>query len=347
MEIDRLRELVRAHGWNSTVAQLLNPGFDYWVAADGDAAAGYIEHGRWWVVAGAPVAAPDRFETAVAELEQAARARQRRLIYVAAERRLEGLLSDERRWARLLLGAQPLFDPALWPATLAGHASLRAQLHRARNKGTRVEEWAPERAGRDPGLRRCLEQWLTRRGLPPLLFLTTPWTLGTLTEAGRRIFVAERGGEPVGFLLASPAPARRWALVEQLVRGDAAPNGTGELLIDAAFRALAGSVDRITLGLAPLSGRSGDWSGAPVWLRAAVAWARAHGRRFYNFSGLESFKAKLGPLEWEPVWLVASGPRIGPSALWAMLAAFAGGHPVRFAARALTRAVGRELAGRR
>lgn len=338
---------MRAHGWNSTVGQLLNPGFDYWFAADGGSAAGYVEHAGWWVVAGAPVAAPERIGSAVAELERAARDRRRRLAFFAAERRLEGLLADDPRWKRLRLGAQPLFDPALWPETLAGRASLRAQLQRARHKGVRVEEWAPERAVRDSGVRRCLDQWLARRGLPPLLFLTTPWTLDALSEVGRRVFVAERAGETIGFLLTSPAPARRWALVEQLVRGEGAPNGTGELLIDAAFRAFAGTVDRLTFGLAPLSARAGGWRHHPVWLRATVAWARAHGHRFYNFSGLESFKAKLGPLEWEPVWLLARSPRIGPSVLWAVVAAFAGGRPVRFAVRALARAASRELAGRR
>ncbi|HXT51804.1 MAG TPA: DUF2156 domain-containing protein [Thermoanaerobaculia bacterium] len=340
-DLELVRRLVLAHGWNTTCFQLLNPGLSYWRSADGDAVAGYVEHGRWWVVAGAPVAAPNRWASAVAELEAAARERGRRVAYFAAEERLEELHGPGGRWARLRLGAQPIFDPRRWPDTLAGHASLRAQLARARNKGVRVREWPAAEAAGDPALQRVLAEWLSRRGLPPLLFLTTPWTLGRLAD--RRIFVAERDGTPVGFLVSSPVPARRWALVEQIVRGASAPNGTAELLVGAAFDALAGECERVTLGLAPLSDRAGGWESAPPWLRLLVRWARVHGRRFYNFRGLESFKAKLDPVEWEPVWLLADGPRIGPGLLWAVLGAFAGGRPSRFAARALARAAGQEL----
>jgi phosphatidylglycerol lysyltransferase len=339
-ELAAVRRLVLAHGWNTTCFQLLNPGFDYWLSERADAAVGYVRQGSWWVVAGAPVAAPERWAEAVGELAAAARERGARLAFFAAERRLEGLLEGRSGWARLRLGAQPIFDPRRWPSAVAGHPSLRAQLHRARNKGVAVREWAPELAAGHPDLWRCLRQWLARRGLPPLLFLTTPWTLGRLAD--RRVFVAERGGRAVAFLVTSPVPARRWALVEQLVRGDAAPNGTAELLVDAAFRALAGSCERLTLGLAPLSGRTGGWQEAPAWLRLLVGWARAHGARFYNFRGLEAFKAKLGPEEWEPVWLLAEGGHIGPSLLWATVGAFAGGRPARFVARALLRALGQE-----
>ncbi|HET9766380.1 MAG TPA: phosphatidylglycerol lysyltransferase domain-containing protein [Thermoanaerobaculia bacterium] len=340
-DLDLVRRLVLAHGWNTTCFQLLNPGLRYWFSSARDAVAGYVEQGRWWVVAGAPVAAERRWREAVAELEAAAHERAKRIAYFAAEQRLEGLPAPPGRRARLRLGAQPIFDPRQWPATLARRTSLRAQLARARNKGVRVREWRVADAAGDPRLRRCLDEWLARRGLPPLLFLTTPWTLGRLAD--RRVFVAERDGVPLGFLVSSPIPARRWALVEQVVRGAAAPNGTAELLVGAAFDALAGECDRVTLGLAPLADRAGGWEQAPPWLRLLVGWARVHGRRFYNFRGLEAFKAKLDPVDWEPVWLLADAPRIGPGALWAVLGAFAGGRPVRFAARALARAVSQEL----
>jgi phosphatidylglycerol lysyltransferase len=113
--------------------------------------------------------------------------------------------------------------------------------------------------------------------------------------------------------------------------------------LDAAFRALAPEVESITLGLAPLSDRTGGWDEAPPWLRLLVRWARAHGRRFYNFRGLETFKAKLRPESWEPVWLLTAAPRITPGLLWAVVAAFAAGHPARYALRALGRAALQEV----
>jgi phosphatidylglycerol lysyltransferase len=267
-------------GWNTTAYQLLNPGLAYWFAAAGDACAGYFRHGRWWIVAGAPVASEARLPEVVAELEAAARKRAARVAYFGTEGRLEALFSDPRGRPlrpRLRLGAQPLFDPALWPATLARHASLRAQLSRARNKEVVVREWSAAEATDHPALLRCLADWLEHRGLPPLEFLTTPWTLSRLED--RRIFVAERRGEVAGLLVTSPVPARRLALVEQIVRSGTAPNGTNELLIDAAFRALETDFEWITLGLAPLADRLGEWEEAPAWLRLLVRWARAQDRK--------------------------------------------------------------------
>src|SRR5690606_28869898 len=102
-----------------------------------------------------------------------------------------------------------------------------------------------------------LEQWLGTRGLPPLHFLVETRALDAPYE--RRVYVAERDGEAVAFLVASPVPARHGWLVEQAVRGSGAPNGTVELLIDAAVRDAANRGDRyFTLGLSPLSDRAGS-----------------------------------------------------------------------------------------
>ena len=197
-------------------------------------------------------------------------------------------------------------------------------------------EWDPAQATASPGLARCLEAWLAHQHLPPLHFLVEPDLLGNLLD--RRVFVAERAGTTAGYLLLSPIPARAGWLVEQIIRRPDAPNGTTELLVDAAMRAAAADHSAyVTLGVAPLSSRAGP-PGGGVWLRMALAWARAHGRRFYNFGGLESFKAKFRPEGWEPAWLLANDRSIGPRHLWAVASAYAGGSPMRTVGRALARA---------
>src|SRR5690606_33792566 len=105
------------------------------------------------------------------------------------------------------------------------------------NKGVEVHEWPAAQAGADPRLRDCLLDWLSTRGLPPLHFLVETRTLERLYD--RRVFVALRPAELVGFLVASPIPARGGWLIEQIIRGSGAPNGTAELLIDAAVRGIA------------------------------------------------------------------------------------------------------------
>ena len=73
--------------------------------------------------------------------------------------------------------------------------------------------------------------------------------------------------------------------------------------MDAALRTFAEEgADYVTLGLAPLSRRAGVPDERPFpGLRLILAWIRAHGRRFYNFDGLDAFKAKFKPDAWEPL----------------------------------------------
>ena len=161
----------------------------------------------------------------------------------------------------------------------------------------------------------------------------------------RRIFVAEREGDVVAYLVATPVPARNGWLVEQWPRASRAPNGTTHLLVDAAMRAFADAGSRYaTLGLAPLSDLDRRPRRAePFWLRATMRWLRAHGRRFYNFRGLEAFKASLQPAAWEPVFAIAQGRRFTPGMLRAVAGVFSGRSPERFIGGALVSAALEEL----
>ena len=338
----RARELILAYGWNATAYQILNPGIQHWFSRLGDAVIGFVTQAGTRVVAGAPVCSAERLPAVVDEFGASAAAAGEHVCYFGAGSRLEGLLIPTGRWSVASLGAQPSWDPAGWPEIVAARASLRAQLNRARNKHVRVTEWDATRGATDPDVRRCLTEWLADRRLPPLHFLVEPETLGRLED--RRLFVAEREGSVVGFLLASPIPARHGWLVEQIIRGHVAPNGTAELLLDAAMRAVAADGARyVTLGLSPLSRHSRfDSQRMPRWLRLVLRWVRAHGRRFYNFEGLDRFKAKFAPDAWEEIVALSDTPHFSPRALWGIAAAFAQGSPLALVTRAVWRAARQE-----
>lgn len=338
------RALVLAYGWNATVYQTLNRGIDHWYSGAGDAFVGYVARAGVRVVAGAPVCAESRLRAVVTEFEQdAARAKQR-VCYFGAGDRLERVRGAMPTSASVVLGAQPIWHPAVLARTIASRATLRAQLHRARNKGLIVREWSADlgRAERAP-LERMLHEWLETRGLPPLHFLVEPYTLDRLGD--RRLFVAEcdrgRGAGPVGFLVAAPIPRRNGWLIEQCVRGRGAPNGTTESLIAHAAQVTANEgSEYLTLGLSPLSRRARTLvQPTPRWLRLTLAWVRAHGRRFYNFDGLDAFKAKFRPEAWESIFALSNERAVSPRTLYAIAAAFAGGHPEWTIARALAHAV--------
>lgn len=219
---ERARELVLRHGWNATAYQILNPGIALWFAAGGDAVIGFVRRSGVRVVAGAPVCAPERLRDIVGEFAADARGAGDRVCYFGAGERLEDAIRREGACGTVGLGAQPSWDPRRWGTVMARRASLRAQLNRARNKGVTVTRWGAERAENSRELTALLAEWLQTLGLPPLHFLIETDTIALTRD--RRILVAERGGVAVAYLVASPVPARRGWLIEQIVRGRGAPN---------------------------------------------------------------------------------------------------------------------------
>ena len=325
-----------SHGWNATAYRALDGDLEHWSPGAGDALVGFTRHAATRVVAGAPIAPHSRLAAVAAEFEEDARSRGERVCYVCAEERL--LASAPGRYAAVRIGAQPLWRARRWAAVFDGEPSLRAQRNRARNKGVSVERWPCSRVASDDGIASCRAAWLASRDTRPLSFLAyTDLSRAPLSALhDRRLFVALRGGEVVAYLVASPIPDRDGWLFEQVVRHPAAVNGTVELLIDAAARALAADgADLLTLGLAPLAGASTarsdrlddeSFASSPV-LTGLLSRVREYSSDLYDFAGLEAFKRKFRPERWESVYLLSHEPRTSLRTLYAVGSAFCGGRP--------------------
>ena len=321
----RALAFLKRYGWNATSFQCLEPGFQYWF--DDDACVAYVDTGAAWVAAGAPIAAPEQMSDAAARFAEAARAAGRRVCFFAVEQRFVDTVPCEA----IAIGEQPYWDPAEWPDTLRSSRSLREQLRRARAKGVEVCALPPDDLSDPANARRAavdalITRWLARRPMPPMGFLVqiAPFSF----PAERRFFVAEWHGHVVGFLALVPVYARNGWLAEDLLRDRTAPNGTAELLVDAAMRAVAeeGST-YITLGLAPLSG------GVSGWLRRIRSWSSG----LYNFEGLRAFRERLRPREWSPIYL-SFPPKQGELlTLYDVLAAFSSHGLFRFGVETLLR----------
>lgn len=317
------------HGWTTVSFQLLESPFRYWFEGD-DAFVAYVDTGGAWVAGGAPVAPEARLAEVAAQFCMAAREAGRRPSFFGCEQRFATAMATSAH--TLQVGVQPVWAPAQWSETLAsaGAASLRYQLKRARGKGVSIRRvTAAEVADPAGPLRAAIEalgaEWLASRRMAPMGFLVALEPIAFGSE--RVMLVAERaGGEIVGFLSAAPVYARRRLFVEHLLRARTAPNGTNELLFDAVTRvALERGDAAVTLGLAPLAG-----SITPV-----LRLARALSRPLYDFRGLHSFKRKLRPDSWEPVFLVT--PRSRALGLFDGLVAFAGGDLIGFVVATLAR----------
>ena len=329
------RQTVLKHGWNTTCYQIVNPGMLHWHSEG--AAVGFVRKGKVRVVAGAPVCPVEALPDVVKQFESGGE-----VVYFGAEERLKEFASSTQRYAISVMGGQPVWEPQSWIRAADGDASLRAQFNRSRNKGVVVKEWSPEVAD-VPTLRRVLNEWLETRGLPPMHFLIEPDTLANLAD--RRVFVAIREEEVIGFTTLSPIPERNGWLTEQFVRGHKATNGTIEMLIDFAIRTVAREgAEMVTMGMVPLS-RKVAWNcDDPLWLRFTMNWVRAHGRRFYNFDGLEWFKDKFHPDRWDPIYVISTVKPFPAKHLYAVAAAFTGMSPVKAIAKGAWKAVRQEAA---
>jgi phosphatidylglycerol lysyltransferase len=326
----RVLAILRRHGWNATSFQVLEPGFHYWFA-DEDGCVAYVDTGRAWVAAGAPLCALERL-TEVTERFAAEAGRQRRRVAFFA---VEARFVESMPWPNLLVGEQPEWDTALWPQTVQASASLREQLRRARAKGVSIrtvsrEELASPTAPLRQSLEALVSSWLSRHEMAPLGFLVQVDPLTLLED--HQVHVAEARGQLVGFLSASPVFSRGAWLFQNLVRAPSAPNGTAELLVDHAMKAANqttpdGSAAMVTLGLAPLAGA----------IEPALRWARSAGAVLFDFEGLRAFKARLRPTRWTPIYL-AFPPRQGAVAtVLDVLSAFARGRLFRFGLESLLR----------
>lgn len=331
-------------GWNATSCQILNPGIEHWFSPSRPAVVGYSRRGHLFNAAGSPVCAPEDLAEVCSEFEAFAERSRCRVCYVCAEERMRELFAHCSSHATIVIGAQPVWEPQTWTSIVASRASLRAQLHRARNKAVIVESMPPENAAADPGLRVVLREWLNARRLPPLHFLVEPDILdGPMQD--RVVLVAVRHAKPVAFLVASPVVAKNGYLVELLARSPQAPNGVSELLIDAAMQQFAHeNRSYVTLGLVALATAvQNEMCLNPLWLRGMMSFARAHANRFYNFRGLENFRVKMLPNRWEPVYAISNERSFSLATLYNVGAAFSGISPWLAIGIGLAKAVRREV----
>ncbi len=317
--------LVNSFGWNAMSFQILAPGFSYWFYGT-SACVGYVDTGGAWVAAGVPVGVPEVMRSAAEAFVHAAQLAKRRAVFFGAERRFVSAVPFER----FLIGQQPCWDPRAWQETAERDSGLRAQLRRGRAKQVLVHRVAADEGAPGTPLRRRLDEmlwrWQRNHPMPPMKFVVATHPFAHAKE--RRIFVAFVGDEPVAFASMTPIYARHGWCLQELIRDPKAPNGTCELLIDAAMKdACALESSYVTLGLVPLAGAQTPW----------LSWVRRLSSGLYNFAGLEAFRAKLKPCEWTPVYVAFPSTVSAQRAVRDCLAAFAPDGLVQFGSRALVK----------
>jgi hypothetical protein len=310
--LQRARALVLAHGWNAVAYQILNPGIRHWFAGAGDAVVGYAMYAGTRVVAGAPVCAADRVAAVAARVRRRRAARGER-VCTSAPATASRRASPPRARTPLCRGRAAVVGPAR-----VGRARVRSAAAQLNRRATRAcaSPSGGRRARAHPALRAVLAAWLAAAGCRRCTSSSSPRPRPRSPTAGCSSPARRGGGRPAGavaFLVATPVPARGGVAARAVAARPDAPNGTVELLADAAMRALAagrraGRDDGARAALAPRAPRGAR--PPPAWLALARGGRARTGGASTTSAGSTRSRPSSAPTPWEAIAAIADGPAV-------------------------------------
>ena len=331
----------QSHGYNAHALVGIARGTRVWTCPETEGAVAYNEFGKVWLVPGDPLASVENLAKVSDCFLQKAR----------AEGRVVGFMPATEQFAKqssglglraIKIGSAPYFDLATWAPRGDRAKKARAGVNQARRARVHVSEVieVDEKLIRETA---CLcKSWLTtRRSAIRFEWLFTV-DLFQHKEKKKYFTARDANGRLVGFLAASPIPARDGWYLEDVLRSKNAPNGTTDLLVVEVLDALKRSGAKLaTLGTALLATDGvADPDVHISRLLSKAAWLVAGWFSiFYNFDGVRRFKAKFAPSWWESEYVlmsqnVTAPPRVLSAAIHAIVPA----GPSYLIARQLSRA---------
>jgi pimeloyl-ACP methyl ester carboxylesterase len=310
-------DLLKLHqlcGYNAHALVGIAPGIRSWTSADTEGAVAYNEFGKVWLVPGDPLASAENLAKVTEGFLRQAR----------AEGRFVGFMPVTEQFAKhssslglraVKIGSAPYFDLATWAPRGDRAKKARAGVNQARRAGVRVAEVVDvdERFVRETA---CLfKSWLTtRRSAIKFAWL---FSVDVFQHKERKKYFTARdaNGKLVGFLAASPIPARDGWYLEDVLRAKNAPNGTNDLLVVEVLDSLKRSGAKLaTLGTAPMAmeGRIDPEVHASRVLAKVTRLVATCFSLFYNFDGVRRFKTKFAPSWWESEYALISKELTAP-----------------------------------
>jgi phosphatidylglycerol lysyltransferase len=338
-ELLRLQAL---YGYNPYSLASIAPCASVWSTPDFDGAIIYAEFGHVWLVAGDPLAPLENMAELARQFASFARTRNRVVAFVPTSAEFARLMTSDDFMA-VKVGASPYFDLKTWNPRGDCAKKLRAGVNQARRAGVELEMIA---GGIDESLRKETAQlcmsWLSSRRSAT----TFGWLMALdpfLHSEYKKYFAARVNGKLVGFLAASPIPARKAWYLEDVLRQPHAPQGTATLLVvEALARLKAEGVASATLGTSPFAtnGPNDVLSSEHRMIDLALRLASQRLGTFYNFEGLRRFKGRFVPSCWESEYALGQrGAVMPPRVAYAIVRALLPGGVTRLLTRQAARII--------
>ena len=336
-----LFKFYQLHGYNAHALIGIATGTRVWTCHDTEGAVAYNEFGKVWLVPGDPLASVENLAQVSERFLQKARTEGRVVGFIPATEQF-AKRSSELGLRAIRIGSAPYFDLATWAPRGDRAKKARAGVNQARRAGVQVSEVreVDERLIRETA---CLcKSWLTtRRSAIRFEWLFTV-DLFQHKEKKKYFTARDANGKLVGFLAATPIPARDGWYLEDVLRSKHAPNGTTDLLVVEVLNSLKHSGAKLaTLGTALMAAEGvvdPDIRLSSVLSRAVRFVARCCSI-FYNFDGVRRFKAKFAPSWWESEYvLISQNVTAPPRVLSAIIYAIVPAGPSYLIGRQMSRA---------
>lgn len=296
------------HGYNPHALVGIATATCLWICPEVEGAVAYNEFGKVWLVPGDPLTSVEKLAKVSACFLHKARAEGRVVGFMPATQRF-AMQSTDLGLRAIKIGSAPYFDLATWAPRGDRAKKARAGVNQARRAGVYVHEVikVDEQLIRETT---CLcKSWLTTRRSAirfEWLFTIDPFQ----HKETKKYFTARDANERlVGFLAASPIPARNGWYLEDVLRSKNAPNGTTDLLVVEALDSLKRSGAKLaTLGTALMAteGAADPRIHVSVMLSKAACFFAGCFSIFYNIDGVRRFKAKFAPSWWESEYVLIS-----------------------------------------
>ena len=305
IELLRLQQLF---GYNAHALVGIAPETRIWSCPETEGAVSYNEFGKVRLVTGDPLTSAEKLADVADSFLRASRARGRIVGFMPATQRF-ARLSRRVGLRAIKVGAAPYFDLATWAPRGDRAKKARAGVNQARRAGVRVAvvDKVDEKLIRETS---CVcKSWLTTRRSALKFGWLFSVDLFEHKERKKYFTARDASGKLVGFLAASPIPARDGWYLEDVLRRPDAPNGTTDLLVVEVLELLRRDGAKLaTLGTAPMAreGPTDPDVDSGLLLSTFVRIVAASFSIFYNFDGVRRFKAKFAPTWWESEYILLS-----------------------------------------